>query len=328
MNDEETWLDMTEGGAPLIADVVVPVHGHADVAARCISSLLGQDEPVNVIVVDDASPDDTAERLRKAFPNLTIIELKDNVGFARACNIGIRAGVADVVVLVNSDVEASPDMTSLLVDALKVNGVGSAFPLLLAPDGSVDSFGIVADVTLAGFVRYHGAPVDVVVDDTRWPAVGPYGAVAAYRRTALSEVGLLDENIFMYGEELELAFRLRAAGWRSAAVRAARGVHVGGVSSGLGSPRQRYLSAFGRGYTLRLYRVHVSRFSLRANITEFLVVMSQLIRARDTVGLRGRWAGWKAARGLPARRRPDVGLDESISMGTSLRMRSAGFWAR
>lgn len=308
-------------------DVVVPVHGGWPHVEKCLASLEEQTVPVRVIVVDDLSPDDTLHRIRERFGAFTIIANETNRGFAASCNAGIAAGHADVVMLLNSDVVALPEMAESVVAAFAGGParLGSVAPLLLAPDGTVDSFGITADPTLAGFVRFHGADV-AGVDAVDPRILGPYGAAAAYRRAALADSGLLDENIFMYGEELELALRLRAAGWDAIAVPFVAGTHIGGASAGRESVRQRYLSGFGRGYTLRVYGLLRTRRAARALLVEAVVTLARLVLRRDAASLRGRIAGWRAGAGVPTRAIPGEGLDEAIDLRRSLRMRSDDYW--
>lgn len=308
-------------------DVVVPVHGGWSYVSQCIESLRSQGDGIRIIVVDDKSPDDTADRIAASFPDVTLIRNERNRGFAASCNVGIRAGSAPVVVLLNSDVEASPDFAESIRAAFAdcADDVGSIAPVLLRPDGLVDSFGIVADRSAAGYVRYHGASLDVV--DPVVPVVlGPYGAAAAYRRSALDEVGLLDENIFMYGEELDLALRLRAGGWGAVGLARVVGTHLGGASAGKGSQRQRYLSGFGRGYILHTYGIMRSRAAVHALVTEAVVTVLRLVRFGDVASLRGRWDGWRAARSVSRRPIPQEGIDKGIGTLKALRMRSATYW--
>ncbi|MCK6079107.1 glycosyltransferase family 2 protein [Microbacterium sp. EYE_5] len=309
-------------------DVVVPVYGGWTHVEPCIDSLLSQSHPVTVFVVDDASPDDTADRIEAHFPGVTVLRNDENSGFARSCNAGIRAGHGEVVILVNSDVEAAPDMAETIARSFaRDERAGSSSPLLLQPDGRVDAYGVTADPTLAGFVRFHGADAQRV--DSNDPiSIGPYGALAGYRRTAIEDVGLLDENIFMYGEELELAFRLAASGWACASIPRALGSHIGAASAGRGSRRQRRLAGFGRGYTLRVYGVLRGRYALRAAFTEALVCMLSAIRDRDLQSLIGRAEGWREGKGLPRRTVPLARLAQSISLRASLRMRLPGYWAQ
>jgi N-acetylglucosaminyl-diphospho-decaprenol L-rhamnosyltransferase len=305
----------------LTVDVIVPVYGNWPVTRSCLDSLAAQTLPHRVIVVDDASPDDTLAQLEAGYPKVQVLTMERNSGFAAACNRGLRQATADVVVLVNNDVEAEATMLEKLIAPFADPAVGSSSPLLLRPDGRIDAFGIAADVTLAGFLRWHGAELDAVASPDL-QLLGPYGAVAAYRGRAIQEVGLLDEGIFMYGEELDLALRLSAAGWRPGAAPDARGVHLGGATAGRGSARQRERAGFGRGYLLRAYGVLHGRHGFRAFVTEFVVSVGDAILSRDTAAARGRLAGWRAGQAAATRRRYVPDLDRSIGFLASLRLRT------
>lgn len=308
-------------------DVVVPVHGKWPLTASCLQHLRAQTMPHRVILVDDKSPDDTLMRVRQDFPEVHVIALETNRGFAGACNEGIAAGDGAIVILLNNDVEASPTLVEELVRPLLGNpSVGSTAAVLLRPDDRVDSIGICADPTLAGFSRGHGTRISAAASP--WVTIpellGPCGAAAAYRRTALESVGGFDESFRMYGEDLELALRLRSAGWECVVAPGARGVHLGGATMQNGSPRQRYTAGYGRGYILRRYGVLTSKAGLRALVTEVAVCGAGVILFHDASEAKGRLDGWKAARGAPKRRRPEVGLDRRIGFVQSLLLRRPG----
>ncbi|AMB57848.1 glycosyltransferase family 2 protein [Microterricola viridarii] len=311
----------------LTIDVVVPVYGNWPITESCLLHLRAQSVRHRVIVVDDAGPDDTLERLATGFPEVTVIALEQNLGFAGACNRGLAAATADIVVLVNNDVDAEPELLERLTAPFGADQrLGSATPLLFKPDGRVDAYGICADVTLSGFVRFNGATAETAVRDggeggAGHALLGPYGAVAAYRRFALEQVGDFDEGIKMYGEELDLALRLRAGGWSTIAVPDARGTHLGGATSGRGSASQRRKAGYGRGYLLRAYGVLRGRHALRALVTEAIVCAGDLVLSRDLASTRGRIAGWRAGAAAGPRSRDIPGVDRGIGFIESLQLR-------
>jgi len=309
-------------------DVVIPVHGGWEHTRRCLAHLAAQTVPHTAIVVDNASPDDTLARLRGEFPAVRVVEMGENAGFAHAANAGATAGDAELVVLLNNDVDCAPDFLALLAAAFADPAVGSAAPLLLRPGGErIDALGIVADPTLACFVRLQGAPAAAGGGAAAGapPLLGPHGAAAAYRRRALEQIGGFDERIFMYGEDLDVALRLRAAGWRAVALPAARAVHVGGATAGKRSAWQRERGGFGRGYLLRRYGVLRGRAAPRALLTELIVVAGDLAISRDAAALRGRLAGWRAAGGLPPRDAPPQPRASGIGFRESLRLRRTDY---
>jgi GT2 family glycosyltransferase len=149
--------------------------------------------------------------------------------------------------------------------------------------------------------------------------LGPSGGAAAYRRSAWDAAGGFDPRFFAYAEDLDLALRLRLAGWQAAAAAGARGVHIGGASTGLDSPFQRRHAGFGRGFILRRYGVLRGRHASRALLIELLTVLNGLLRARTLLPLRGRIAGWRAAGHRPRLSVPTDGVDRTISLRESLR---------
>ncbi len=311
--------------APTI-DVVIPAYGGWEHTERCLEHLRRQTLAHTVVLVDNASPDDTLAQVRAQFPHVRLVEMGENAGFARAVNRGVAHGTAELVVLLNNDVDAAPDFLERLVGAFEEPDVGSAAPLLLQPGGErIDVWGIAIDATLAAVGRLYGAPVAAAERGGVPPLLGPCGAAAACRRVAYEAAGGLDERIFMYGEDLDLALRLASAGWRCAAVGAARGVHVGGASTGKRSRWQRELGGFGRGYLLRRYGVLRTRQAPRALVTETIAVLGDGAISRDAAALRGRVRGWRAARGLPRHAIPSAARTSPIGFVESLRLRVADY---
>jgi GT2 family glycosyltransferase len=194
---------------------------------------------------------------------------------------------------------------------------------LLAPgEQAIESFGLTADRVLAGYPRLRGAPVARARSD-RPVLTGPSGAAAAIRRSAWDDVGGLDDSVFAYSEDLDLALRLRSAGWGTVAAVDAVAVHRGSASAGTRSSWQRYQGGFARGYFLRRYGVLRTRHALRALVTAAIVVVGDaLFFSHDLAALRGRIAGWRAARGLPRQPwPPPEAIDDSITFIESLRLR-------
>src|SRR5205823_5569690 len=142
-----------------------------------------------------------------------------------------------------------------------------------------------------------------------------------YRRAAWEEVGGFDEAIFFYMEDLDLALRLRAAGWKAAATPEAVGVHLGSATAGARSAPMRFNSGFSRAYLLRRYGVLGTRNAPRAVATEALVTLADLALSRDAAAARGRIAGWRAAAELPRTGPPSDAVDRRIGFVGSLRLR-------
>ena len=302
----------------------MPVYNGWHLTERCLEHLRLQTLSHTVIVCDNGSSDGTAKHLRTAFPEVQVVELGVNLGFAAACNRGVRAGKGDFVVLLNNDVECSAEFLNRLVAPLRDDdSLGSVAALLLKPgEDRIESFGLAVDPTLAGYPRLRGLPAGQA-QATHPVLVGPSGAAGAYRREAWEAVGGLDEGVFSYGEDVDLALRLRAAGWSTAGAADAVSVHLGSATAGARSPSQRYQGGFARGYFLRRYGILRSRVGVRVAATEAVVVLGDaLMFSHDLAALRGRVAGWRAAGGLPRHRRPpDDAIDDDITFVKSLRLR-------
>ena len=291
-------------------DVVVPTHNRPDLLQGCLDSLGRQTLRHRVVVVEDG-PGSAAE-VAARHPEASVVRLDPSRGFASAVNAGVRAGEGALVVFLNDDVTAEPDFLERITEPFADPTVGMVAPLLLRPDGTIDSLGLEADPTLAVFPRLWGKAPEAAGAGGGDAVLGPAGAGGAYRRRALEAIDGLDERLVSYNEDADLALRLRAAGWRCAVVADARAVHLGSASFGRRSSAQLYRLGFSRAFMLRKYRVFGDPGrAARALLSEAGSVAFQLARNRDVSGLRGRIAGWRSGRAeLPF---PAQALNRSIT---------------
>jgi N-acetylglucosaminyl-diphospho-decaprenol L-rhamnosyltransferase len=315
--------------APTI-DVVIVAYGRYELTESCLRHLGAQDLAHRVILVDNGSRDDSAARVAAEWPTVHMERFTENRGFAEACNRGVAAGTGEIVVLLNNDVDVHPDFLTQLIAPLEQDPtVGSVATLMLQPgERLIDSAGLTADVTLAGFPRLQGLDRSQAKRDDPVLA-GPAGTAAAYRRSAWEQVGGLDEAIFAYMEDFDLALRLRSAGWRSVLASDAVGVHLGSATHGHRSAWQRRHGGFGRGYMLRRYGLLRRRAALRTLATEAAVVLADIVISRDTAALRGRLSGWHA--GSPAPRLalpPHDAVDHTITFRDSGALRRGVYGRR
>jgi N-acetylglucosaminyl-diphospho-decaprenol L-rhamnosyltransferase len=307
---------------PTSVDVIVVTYNRYELTESCLRHLRAQTLAHRLIVIDNGSTDDTYARLRAEWPAAQVVHFERNLSFATACNTGVASGSGEVVVLVNNDVDCLPDMLERLVAPLADPTVGSAAALMLWPGGErIDNLGLVADPTLACFPRLHGLPAARVHDG--YPVlVGPAGTVGAYRRAAWEQVGGIDETFLSYNDDFDLALRLRTAGWSTAAVPAAVGIHLGAATRGFRSAAQRHDNGFGRAYTLRRYGLPGGWLTVRTLLTEAIAVVGDGVLSRDLAALRGRIAGWRAGRAQgPLPRPPAEAIDWGIGFRDSLARR-------
>jgi GT2 family glycosyltransferase len=268
---------------------------------RTLQSLRAQTERPDVVVVDNGSTDGSPAAVRADFPEVTLLEMGENLGFGTALNRAVAAHPADAIVLLNSDVECEPGFCAALTGALDDELDMVAGVLLQEQEPSlIDSAGIVADRTLMGFDYLHGEPAAVATNASA--PLGPTGGAALYRREAWEAVGGFDERIFLYYEDLDLALRIAASGGRCALAPEARALHAYSPGLGAASGAKYARTGWSRGYMLRRYGVMRNpRLALRALACEATICTGQLLRDRTAAGLLGRVRGFRAGADLPRR---------------------------
>jgi GT2 family glycosyltransferase len=231
-------------GAEDAADIctIIVSWNTRDLLVRCLRELTDNTQRRQSIwVVDNASTDGSAEAVRQLFPDVQLIASEQNLGFAAANNLALRtAAPAGYALLLNPDTEARPHAVDNLAAYLDGHSdVGAVGLQLLNPDGTLQrSFDYFYSFA-ASFWR--NLAVDRLVRRTRGTVTRSpgeamevdwiVGACVMLRARALKDVGLLDERFFMYGEEIDLQWRLRRAGWRVMLLPGVHVVHYGGQSS-------------------------------------------------------------------------------------------------
>ncbi|RDI74300.1 putative glycosyltransferase [Gaiella occulta] len=302
------------------ACVVIPTLDARDLLERALASLAEQTVPHDVVVVDNASRDGTAEMMASRFPHARLVRNDRNLGFGRAVNRGVAgAQDADVIVLVNNDTICEPEFLERILEPFSDPQVGMVAGVLLqasAPE-LVDSAGIELDATLRSWDVLWNEPVARVAEA---PApVGPCGGAAAYRIDAFRAAGGFDETLFAYWEDVDLALRLRLAGWRCERAPSARALHAHSATLGASSPLQRRLEAFGRAYVLAKYRVAQRGIGTRMRIAllDWPVLAIHLVVRRELGPIRARARGRRAGRRAAPLRAPFELA--TVSLATALR---------
>ena len=223
--------------------VVIVNWNTRELLRRCVASVLANhyDGRLETWVVDNESRDGSAEMVRVYFPKINIIESSSNSGFARANNMAMHQTRGEYVLLLTPDTEMEPGVLEIMSRYLDDNPhVCAAGPMLLDPDGKMQHSASPAPEVLREVSRmFHldGLLPSATYEMGGWDLDRPHevdvlqGACMMIRREALDEVGLLDEDYFMYSEEIDLCYRLRKAGWSIRWLPEAKVVHHGGQSS-------------------------------------------------------------------------------------------------
>jgi N-acetylglucosaminyl-diphospho-decaprenol L-rhamnosyltransferase len=288
------------------ATVVIPTRDARGLLLEALGSLTRQTVDHDVVVVDNASTDGTADAVAAAFPDVRVIHSAENLGFGRAVNRGVETVDTPVVILVNNDVVCEPGFVEGMLAPFSDDRVGLVAGVLLQHDASelVDSAGIELDPTLRSWDRLWNRPASELADGAT--PLGPCGGAAAYRVAAWREVGGFDDAFFAYWEDVDLALRLRLAGWRCVFAAGARVLHKHGQTLGAASPAQRRLEAFGRGFVLARYRVGGLGLTTKLQIAalDWPVLGVHLLFRREAGPIRERLRGRREGLARPALRPP------------------------
>ena len=141
-------------------DVAIVAYRHWDLTRSCLEHLARQTVGHRVTLCDNGCDEGTAELVATEFPDVEVVRLERNMPYAVACNRAVANGSADLVVMMNNDVDVRPDFIERVVAPFAADsGLGSVGTLLLRPgEQRIDSAGMVVDTTLSGFTRLRGRP--------------------------------------------------------------------------------------------------------------------------------------------------------------------------
>jgi hypothetical protein len=256
-----------------------------DLLEQCLTSIdrSSGELGIEVIVVDNASIDGSARMVQDRFPQMRVIQNAENVGFATANNQGIRRSVGTYILLLNSDTLVKPGALQYLLEFMDNHvEAGAASARLLNADGSLQYSCSPAPTLVREFLRmFHlpGIRADGYYSMGEWSVYQPravdvlLGACMLIRREALDQVGLLDEQYFMYSEEVDLCSRLRRSGWSLYWVPRAEVIHFGGQST-----RQASADMFIRLYESKLIYFRKNYGRIHALAYKLLLMISSLVR--------------------------------------------------
>ena len=222
--------------------IVIVNWNTSELLRRCLETVYTSvgEYSFRVVVVDNASADNSVDMVRRIFSQVDVIANDENVGYPRANNIGLRhlgyRGAGDIAadapryaLLLNPDTELPPDALRRMTQFMDARqDVGAAGPKLVLMDGRLDKAcrrgfptPLVSFYHYAGlaklfprnrrFGRYNMTFAD---EDQQLEVDSVVGAFMQVRKQAIASAGLLDESFFMYGEDLDWAYRLKQAGYR------------------------------------------------------------------------------------------------------------------
>jgi GT2 family glycosyltransferase len=229
--------------------VVIPNLDGEKLLPACLEALRAQTRaPSETVVVDNGSRDRSLALLADRYPEVRVLALRRNHGFAGGANAGVAAVGTERVAVLNSDTRPRPDWVERLLAAPAPDDVWAWGSVLLAPDGRVESAGDWWSDEGYAYKLAHGASVERLPGEP-YRVFSPPGAAPLFRRDRFLELGGYEEGFFLYFEDLDLAYRALLRGWRALLVPDARVEHDQGAS--------------GRGWERRFY---VARNALRCAV--------------------------------------------------------------
>ncbi len=235
--------------------VIIVNYNTRKLLKNCLSSIFKKTRGVKieVIVVDNASVDGSIEMIQKEFPQVILIKNRKNLGFAGGNNIGIKKARGEYILLLNSDTRIIEDSLSKMVNFMEENPqIGISSCQLVGEDGKIQPSGgffpslfrifawmfFLDDIPfLANFIRsFHPHPPQFYTHNP-WYKLAHFqdwitGAFFLIRKKVVEEIGLLDENFFMYVEEMDYCFRAKKRGWKVFYTPLTKIIHLGGKSGG------------------------------------------------------------------------------------------------
>ncbi len=202
------------------SSVIIPNYNGRRFLDTCLGALFRQTYPAEhteITVVDDASTDDSVAWVREHYEGVKIVSLAKNSGLAVGCNAGARVATGDLLVMLNNDTEAEPGWLAALVEAASAHPEAGAIASKMLLFDRREVLHNAGDLMGAdGIPRNRGVwEVDEGQYDAHEEVFGGCGGGVAYRRAAWEAAGGFDERLFMYLEDVDLAWRLQLLGWRA-----------------------------------------------------------------------------------------------------------------
>lgn len=234
--------------------IIIVSYNTQNLIENCLTSVFKHlPQKTEVIVVDNNSQDDSIKVIQKNFPLVNIIQNQKNLGFAKANNQGIRRSKGEHILLLNSDTIVTKNaLQNLTVYLDNHQAVGIVSATLLNSDKSIQPAGGFLPNLLNLFAWFF------FIDDLPFLSwlIQPYqitktsffsktrnlgwisGAAMMIRKKTLDQIGLLDENIFMYSEDTDLCWRAKKAGWGVYSLASAQVIHF---KQGSGSSKNAFI---------------------------------------------------------------------------------------
>ncbi len=228
--------------------IIIVTYKSRDEIRACLDSLPRylQNRPIEIIVVDNASCDGISEVMRDDYPEVVYLEFRENLGFGRANNIAYERSLGEFVLFLNPDTISNEVAFLHCLERLQAEpDIGVISPKLVMLDGEMDlacrrsiptvwdgfcrALGLSAQFSGSRF--FAGYNLTYLSDDGTYDVGSVNGAFMMCPRRVLIRAGVFDEQFFMYGDDLDLNYRIRKAGYRVVYDGRVQMIHIKGASS-------------------------------------------------------------------------------------------------
>jgi GT2 family glycosyltransferase len=318
------------------ASVIIPNWNGHSLLTECLAALRAQTfRDFEIIVVDNGSRDGSVEWLAEQAPDVIVIRNETNLGFAVANNQGFRAARAPLLVALNNDALPEPAWLQVLVETAAREmwaGMLACRIVRRDPAGVIDSLGIEVDRAGVAWNRAWGRPTTDRLVYQPAEVFGPSGAAAVYRRALLDQIGLFDEDLFAYYEDVDLAWRAQRAGARCLYVPDAIVHHLHSATSKQGSAFKTRLLGRNKWWVIAKNYPFASLWYYVPVmlVLDLAAVLLTSIRGRNLAALQGRWAAlrgwgqlWRKRAALPPAGRPAIAWRQRLVAVQLARWRAA-----
>ena len=267
--------------------IVVTYESERDIT-HCLESVLTSTLKPLVIVVDNASRDHTVDLVRQQFPEVRLIVLPENIGFAAACNQGILASTGKYCIFLNPDARVSPETVENMVHLAEENPrIGIIGPRVLDEDGGSVQPSYRSFPTTLTLFFHRFSILNRIFPNNPWrrrylllerpiseptPVDWVSGCCMLVRRHVLNVLGGFDEQFFLYSEDVDLCLRARQAGWLTYYNPSTSVTHrIGGSSRSVRPIIERHRSIW------RYYQKHLWNHRVSINIVILVAVTARCL---------------------------------------------------
>ncbi|MDH3392625.1 MAG: glycosyltransferase family 2 protein [Desulfobulbaceae bacterium] len=241
---------------PPILSVIIVNYNTADHLERCLPSLLAQQGPsFEILIVDNASQDESVAMIKSKFPMVTLITSPQNLGFAKANNLALKQAGGQYIYFLNPDTEVTNNTFAAMQSFMDSNpSIGMAGTAIYYPDKTPQSS---VELRYPG-QRYTRGELDGLPGRIAWLL----GASLIVRSEVIKKIGGFSEDYFLYGEDIDLGLTVRKEGWELGFIPEAKIVHWEGQSERQSLPTEVWQKKFNA--EMLFYQKHFSQPTIQA----------------------------------------------------------------